>query len=142
MYAIRSYYGPWFIISLPLASVIAGLSTFIIANHHHQDLVAEDYYQRGKAINQDLRKQQAALAAGIGAELLVQQGDLVLTLRGQGLRPNEALRLSLFHATQAARDTRYLMTADAAGRYRFRITSYNVCYTKLLRCPAGTGSPQ
>lgn len=111
---------PWFIISLPLASVIAGVSTFIIANRQTLDLVAEDYYQQGKAINRDLGKQQAALAAGISARLTPQEGGLLLTLTGQDLQPNEALRLTLFHATLAARDTHFMLTADASGRYRFK----------------------
>lgn len=112
---------PWFIISLPLASVIAGVSTFIIAHRQTLDLVAEDYYQKGKAINQDLGKQEAAQAAGIRASLHIQaDGDWLLTLSGRDLRPNEALRLTLFHATLAIRDRRFLLTADAKGRYRLQ----------------------
>ena len=47
---------PWFIIMLPASVVVAGLSTWYIAHRHADDLVVDEYYKSGLAINRQLEK--------------------------------------------------------------------------------------
>ena len=51
---------PWFLILLPASVVVAGLTTLYIANRHADDLVVDDYYKDGLAINRQLEKKQRA----------------------------------------------------------------------------------
>ncbi len=51
---------PWFLIALPGSVVIASLSTLYIANRYSDDLVVDDYYKDGLAINVELGKQRVA----------------------------------------------------------------------------------
>jgi len=56
---------PWFLILLPASVVVAGLTTLVLANRHADDLVVDDYYKDGLAINRKLEKQQRADQQGI-----------------------------------------------------------------------------
>ena len=69
---------PWFIIALPAAAVIAGISTAIIASKDGVNLVAEDYYKQGKEINQDLSKFDRSEALNIRIALEVSGNELTL----------------------------------------------------------------
>jgi hypothetical protein len=108
---------PWFLIALPATAVIAGLSTVVIAVNHHQDLVAEDYYKKGKAINKDLTRLAAAKARHLLANLYIDEGELTISLQGE-LGSNIPITVSFVHKTLADRDQTFILTADANGTYR------------------------
>ncbi len=101
---------PWFLIALPGSVVIAAFTTLYIANKHSDDLVVDDYYKSGLAINQRLEKQQRAEALGIDADIAVTAGEVRLQLDGPVDAPQ--LRLTLSHPLEADRD--FTMTL---GRY-------------------------
>ena len=63
------HFWPWFLMALPAAVVVAGLSTAYIANRHADDLVVDDYYKDGLAINVQLAKKQRAAELGLSARL-------------------------------------------------------------------------
>ena len=67
---------PWFLILLPASVVVAGLSTLYIANRHADDLVVDDYYKDGLAINRQLEKKQRANVLGITAQLTIGVCDM------------------------------------------------------------------
>jgi hypothetical protein len=60
---------PWFLISLPAATVVAGLVTLYLAASGSDTLVKDDYYKHGLAINQDLARVNRARELGIAADL-------------------------------------------------------------------------
>lgn len=109
---------PWFLILLPLSAVTAGISTLIIAIKNEPEMVVDDYYKTGKAINTDFSLLQQAKERGISAQVKQQQGELLISLTG--LQNNASLRLSLFHATQSKRDKSIMLTADAIGNYHYQ----------------------
>ncbi len=109
----------WLIVLLPLAAVTAGITTFIIANNNKVELVAEDYYKKGKAINADLSKLDKAKELGITAALKFQGQDGIITIATGQTRPGQALKLSLFHTTLKDQDVDIILSADASGNYRF-----------------------
>lgn len=93
----------WLLIALPLSAVIGGFVTFYIAAHTDDGLVADDYYQRGKEINKDLHRDQAASARKLGAQILL--GEDRRTLRILLNQPvTGALQLKLMHPTRAGFD--------------------------------------
>jgi len=106
---------PWFLIVLPGTVVIAALSTVYIAVRHADDLVMEDYYKTGLAINRQLEKQRIATDRSLVAELSVL--DRRLQLRIAGLDGMPALRLRLFHPLEADRDFSVTLQASAPGLY-------------------------
>ena len=47
---------PWFLMALPGAAVIGGITTVIVATIDRDGLVKDDYYKEGLAINRDLAR--------------------------------------------------------------------------------------
>jgi len=108
---------PWFLILLPMAAVVAGISTVIIATNNKPNMVVDDYYTKGKAINRDLSLLSNAQSLNISAVVNQQDNELVVQLNG--MKDNSSIYVSLFHATLAEQDTSSLLTADGKGVYRF-----------------------
>ena len=74
---------PWFLIMLPASVVVASLSTWYIAHRHADDLVVDEYYKDGLAINRQLEKKQRAEAQGITASINVSGDQVLVTLAGE-----------------------------------------------------------
>ncbi|MFT6984584.1 MAG: hypothetical protein ACJAT7_000381 [Psychromonas sp.] len=108
---------PWFLIILPLTAVIGGISTLIIASHNKPDMVVDDYYSKGKAINADFTLLKNAQSRNINA--LVTQIDNELIIHLNGVKDSSSINLSLFHSTLANRDISLLLTADGKGDFHF-----------------------
>jgi hypothetical protein len=98
----------------PAAAVAAGIATAWIAHATADGLVAEDYYRRGLAINQDLRLERAAVARGLQATATREGARLRVRL--QGAAP-EALIAQLAHATRAGQDLRLRLAPAPDGGY-------------------------
>lgn len=93
---------PWFLIALPGAVVIASFYTLYLAINHSDDLVVDDYYKSGLAINRQLEKQQQAQALGIAASLTITPEQVTVAL--QGPVTAATLELALSHPLEADRD--------------------------------------
>ena len=106
---------PWFLIALPGSVVIAGFTTLYIANKHSDDLVVDDYYKNGLAINQRLGKDQRATDLGLRATLEITTGEVRLQLDGPV--DNQELRLTLSHPLEADQDFSMVVGRYAAGGY-------------------------
>ena len=76
---------PWFLIALPLLSVVAGLILLGFALDSRDSLVRDDYYKEGMMINQSIRRDQAAAAARLSAriELSADARELLVVLEGE-----------------------------------------------------------
>lgn len=112
---------PWFLIILPMTAVVGGISTVIIATNNKPNMVADDYYVKGKAINSDLTLLKNAQSLSITAQLQQTDNEFVISL--QGVNDNSSIQFSLFHSTLAEQDIAVLLTADGEGRYRFNADS-------------------
>ncbi len=106
---------PWFLIMLPASVVVAGLTTLVIANRHADDLVVDEYYKNGLAINRQLEKKQRAEALGISATLRF-SGDRVI-LQTEGPVREGSLRLFLSHPLESDRDFEATLHRSGAGSY-------------------------
>lgn len=112
---------PWFLILLPMTAVVAGITTVIIATNNKPNMVADDYYVKGKAINSDLSLLKNAQSLNISAQLQQTDNQFVISL--QGVNDNSSIFFSLFHSTLAEQDIAVLLTADGEGRYRYSAES-------------------
>ena len=109
---------PWFLIAIPLSSLIVGSQVIRLATDGTNSMVVDDYYKQGKAINSRLDKIEKARALNISTELSIQSANVALTFLSGAPQSGEALKLEFFHATQEAKDITILLTQDASGIYR------------------------
>ena len=106
---------PWILMAGPAAVIVAGAVTAWLALSSVDGLVADDYYKRGLAINQDLQRDRVAAERGIAAVVEVHGGVLRVGLKGGGAP--EALFAHLVHATRAGFDQRLRLPRVAPGIY-------------------------
>jgi hypothetical protein len=102
--------------TLPACVVVAGVTTAIIANQHADDLVVDDYYKDGLAINRQLEKQQRATDLGITATLAIVGSSIAVDLSGPVKDPS--LQLLLSHPLEADRDFTVTLARVSDGRYQ------------------------
>ena len=119
---------PWILMAGPAAVIVAGAVTVWLAVSTADGLVADDYYKRGLAINQEIRRDQAVLDLGIAASVETRDGVLRVRLSWGNpvepagtvtLTPSEpdALFAQLVHATRAGHDQRLRLARTAPGVY-------------------------
>ena len=110
----------WFLIAIPLASVLAGINMLYLAVNTDDGLVVDDYYKEGIAINQRLERDKRAVDLGLSANLAIEEtGDLIRLQfdKGQLAAYPEQLTLHLQHATQADRDQFLPLVPAPDGQY-------------------------
>ena len=110
---------PWFLIALPATVVVAAFYTLYIANRHADDLVVDEYYKEGLAINRELSRQRRAEALGISVRVSREQNQLLAHVEGPVYA--EQLRLVLSHPMEAEQDLTLPLTRTGSGRYSVRL---------------------
>ncbi len=114
----------WFVIALPLAAVIAGLSTVYIAASDPDSLVVDDYYKKGLAINAVLDRERRARQLGLRADLMLSGDRLRVTL--QAARPLDALQrieVRFIHPARSRFDQTVALERIGPGVYEGRLGS-------------------
>lgn len=94
---------PWVLICLPLSVVIASMVTLFIAVTGQADMVVDDYYKKGKGINLELSRYQAAAEQNIAFTLSVSDTAINLTSLNHNVDEPQ-LKLRFVHATLADKD--------------------------------------
>ena len=131
------HFWPWFIVVLLGTTVVAGISTVVIAVRGADSLVADDYYREGKAINQSFAADREAALREASAR--VEIGERVsVSLDILGEYP-PALLLELSHVTRAAQDRSLRLERSASGGYVGLETAPDGSYYATLR-PASEGA--
>lgn len=115
---------PWFLIVLPGSVVVAAIATLFIAIKHSDELVLDDYYKDGLAINQQLSQDRQARRQAIVAEVSLRPGnDLSLRLIGQGLEGLDHLQLALQHPTSTLLDQQIVLTRQHRDTFEGHLDS-------------------
>ncbi|MDH5407228.1 MAG: FixH family protein [Gammaproteobacteria bacterium] len=95
---------PWFLIAIPVITVISGISMVLIASHKPDGMVVDDYYKTGLAINRTLKRDEVASKLNLSAkgnmDITAQSVQVFLTGQQQPLR----LKLILTHPTASQQD--------------------------------------
>lgn len=107
----------WFLILLPCSVVVASLFTFYLFSQQKMDLVAEDHYKKGKAINQELSLLRQAHALSVYAELTIEDQLAIFTLHKGNLDHYPTLNVNFQHRTLAENDIISTLQPDKNGRY-------------------------
>jgi uncharacterized protein len=110
---------PWFVIALPASSVVYSLTAVYIFSQNQVDLVAEDYYKKGKAINVDISRLRVADALKLHATVAVEENQIAVKFDKGELKSNPNLRVTFTHRTLANQDFTQMVSADLKGSYRF-----------------------
>ncbi|MGF1724910.1 FixH family protein [Photobacterium nomapromontoriensis] len=110
---------PWFVFAIPATSIFYSLTAVYIFSQNQVDLVAEDYYKKGKAINLDLSRLRVADALKLKASVTVNGHEIMVHFNKGELKTHPNLRVTFTHRTLADRDFTQMVSADLAGTYRF-----------------------
>ncbi|RLV58191.1 cytochrome C oxidase Cbb3 [Parashewanella curva] len=108
---------PWFLIILPLTVVAASIATLVIAAKYSDTVVVDDYYKKGKGINQDKKREQKARAMGLQFSIQVHNNEILIQQHG-GTPYKAALAVEFYHPTIKERDFDVLASADGNSVYR------------------------
>lgn len=109
----------WLIIALPMSAVIGGIATIIITNQHQPDMVVDDYYKQGKAINQELTLYNNAKNLNVSLELKVSEQRIEV----RSTTEYPALKVKMIHSTLANQDFDLVLTPNAKGSLSSSISS-------------------
>jgi len=107
----------WLVFILPASAVVAGITTYIIANSNPDPLVVGDYYKKGKAINLEISKVKHAQKLGMRFALKQSGNELIVKPTGID-KEFPVLNLNFYHPTLAERDFYLALTADGNGHFR------------------------
>jgi len=144
----------WMVIAIPLSAVIVGAIMMTLSITTFDGLVEDDYYKKGKEINQVLARDEFALSNGVRADVRIddQTGIIVVDLQNSNdyVFPDQ-MGLSLLHPTQSKQDVKLLLSKGPDGRYYsellhplkdgrwyFRVSEPNWRLQKLITWPEGT----
>ena len=114
---------PWFLIILPSIVVIWTIITVIVFSQNSVSLVTEDYYKKGKGINIDLSKIDAAKSQELSATITSTGQQIVVHFDKGQLTHYPALNVMFAHRTLPDRDFSRMLSADANGNYRLDLDS-------------------
>jgi hypothetical protein len=108
----------WLLILFPLAAVVGGVFTLMLAIESNDGLVEDDYYQRGKEINLVLDRDLAAASLGLSARIDIDADTLTVRLTANpGYALPAQVTFDLLHATRSGYDQHLTMMQMSAGVY-------------------------
>ncbi len=96
----------WFVLSVPIASVILSSIMVTVAVIGKDSLVSDNYYKDGMAINQTIEQDQLANSLGLKPILNIEGTEVRLELKStaQGLKNQAFLTFKLLHPTVSEKD--------------------------------------
>lgn len=130
----------WLVIFFPALSVVAGITTIIIAVNTEDGLVVDNYYKQGLEINKVIKHDALAKQYGMSAfvDANSRTGEILVSLSSdKELALQEEIAFSLIHRTRSGQDQKtflirhgdshdyrgYLKPPIIEGRWTIQITS-------------------
>ena len=107
----------WLVIALPLAAVIAGIATLVLAlRHGGADAVPSEVRRTAQIQVADVHADRQALDAGLSAVLDIDAstGAVALRLHGARTEPASTLQLELIHPVRADADRTVALVASGS----------------------------
>ncbi|MAD04079.1 FixH family protein [Pseudoalteromonas shioyasakiensis] len=108
---------PWFLISFPLAAIIGCAGLIYMAIGNGPDMVVDDYYKKGKAINLELSKFNKAKALYLHGDLNVTNDKVAFTFTKGDASNVHSLKMSFYHRTIKANDFDVSLMKNAHGDF-------------------------
>ncbi len=109
----------WLIAGLPLAAVVAGITTVVIASRNADSLVKEGYVKEGMTVQGTQEQDRAATRLGLAAHLGSEAGTLTLGMQSgnRAIQWPSLLLMTLAHPTDAAQDASLVLKHTGQGLY-------------------------
>ncbi|GGC70109.1 FixH family protein [Undibacterium terreum] len=109
----------WFLLAPPIISVVAGSYMASVAYRSQDAMVVDDYYKEGKAINQDLRRDKAAVALHLNALMNYDAARGIVNGRMNPIKAIHGgnLTVKFIHPTQPSKDLAIATHVDEAGNF-------------------------
>lgn len=106
----------WFVMSIPLASVILSSIMVTVAVKGKDSLVKDNYYKEGMEINQTIEQDQLADSLGLRPQLsIADDGHVFLRFASEKLAPQPFLTLHILHPTVADEDVEVRLLPSSEG---------------------------
>lgn len=124
---------PWILMSLPATSIVLSTSLLYFAVTSNDGLVVDDYYARGRVIDQTIARATYAADLGLVADVTLRAEEVSVSLSANdGVALPDELLVSIIHPTRAGfdqvlrlpqHDGVYAGTIEplTIGRWRLRI---------------------
>ncbi len=104
---------PWVLIAIPVATMLKAVHSIYLMNQQSPDLVVDDYYAEGKAINMNLAKYREAASRNLQANILIAANKAIVTFVANPIL-DAKLTLRFVHNTVAAQD--FVVEAERSGQ--------------------------
>ncbi len=104
---------PWILIAIPVITALKAVHTIVVMQQHSPDLVVDDYYKAGRAINMQLAKYREAALRNLDAHVLV-AGNRAVVRFAENTVLDGAVHLDFYHPTLAERD--FALDAQRSGK--------------------------
>lgn len=110
---------PWLLMIGPAWVVVGAVIMITLALRTPDALVVDDYYKRGKAINQDLSRDRAAAAMQMQFEAAYKpaEGRITGVLTAAGKPVPGTVLIQLVHSTQPEKDLKLEAQSGSDGRF-------------------------
>ena len=93
------HFWPWFLMFFPVATIVACIGLVVFAVGNGPDMVVDDYYKKGKAIDLELSKFNKAKALYLHGDLNVESDFVEFKFTKGDFSKVTALKASFYHRT-------------------------------------------
>ena len=105
----------WFVLSVPITSVILSSIMVTVAVVGKDSLVSDNYYKDGMAINQTIEQDKLAMSLGITSVITLNEGIALVSIQSDKMPPQAFLTLKLLHPTKSSKDVIVKLLPTANG---------------------------
>ena len=103
---------PWLLIAIPVFTALKAVHTIVIMQQNSPDLVVDDYYKEGRAINMQLAKYREAALRNLQATIMIAADKAIVRFAENAVLEGE-VHLDFYHPTLAERD--FALNAERSG---------------------------
>lgn len=107
---------PWILIAIPVVTALKAVHSVYLMQQHVPDLVVDDYYKEGRAINMQLAKYREAALRNLNASILI-AGDSAIVRFAENTVLEGTIHLDFYHPTLAELD--FALDAERSGELMY-----------------------
>lgn len=110
---------PWLLIAIPVFTALKAIHTVILMQGNIPEMVVDDYYKKGQAINQQLALYREAELRNLTGNVLIAANQVIVRFN-ENKTLGETLQLTFYHPTMASKD--FEVKAQRSGQLLYVAT--------------------